>query len=133
MHPDRNIRAYHLPLHRYAGPGTDIHHNILNKVLPTTDLDLVSMVHDIEYLMHSQDISDSNMVKNISLKYPTIPLEYVVYIAFKVKDAFGYHVPRDFQQGFELSKHAVDLVPETANLFLINPNNQTPNNFLYKN
>lgn len=82
-------KQMHLPFHNYAGPGTHVANNIVNKVMPTTLIDQASLIHDIEYVKPSnQWKADNNMYKNLlragGIKY--LPIANHTRLAFLAKD-----------------------------------------------
>lgn len=71
-------KPMHLPFHKYAGPGTKVFTNILSNVKPTTYLDRLALLHDIDYT--DRHISQSDADDAMSSKtYTVLP-----HLAFEV-------------------------------------------------
>lgn len=88
IHDELSSSEWHLPFHKYAGPGTHIINNLQQHVQPTTALDRISRHHDIEYLKpNNQQQADSEMVEDL-LREPLYPpvIGAATYAAFKIKD-----------------------------------------------
>lgn len=54
---ESNSTEFHLPGYNYLGPGTHVVSNIKQHVMPTTRADAVAMIHDIEYLIATNNES----------------------------------------------------------------------------
>ncbi len=50
-----NTLELHYPGSNYTGPGTHVINRVLDRVFPTDYDDAVTLVHDIEYLMYSDN------------------------------------------------------------------------------
>jgi len=76
-----------------------VYRRIKEGVLPTTGLDAAALIHDVEYLKHTQYDADKNMIENVGplLGLPTA-------LAFAIKDIVGYDVPKNITQYDELKK-----------------------------
>jgi len=54
-----------VPGYNYLGPGTPVYSNVTNDLAPVSEIDRVSMVHDIEYLAVKQYYADWNYLLNL--------------------------------------------------------------------
>ena len=54
-----------VPGYNYLGPGTPVYSNVTNDLAPVSEIDRVSMVHDIEYLAVKPYYADWNYILNL--------------------------------------------------------------------
>lgn len=86
-----NTNEYHLPFHNYAGPGTHVIERVTGKIKPTTMIDAISLVHDMEYIRDdSTTDADRKMVTSLFTSYPFMPqLAGTAAVAFTANKILG--------------------------------------------
>jgi len=87
---DEDDIGYHVPFHKYAGPGTNIRNKILEGVRPfQSNLDESAIIHDIEYMKpNNQWNADNNMAWNLA-RNGNYAEAIISRLAFLVKDLTG--------------------------------------------
>lgn len=85
----------HIPFYSYMGPGTHIYERIKNKVEPVNKLDLISMEHDVNYLLMDEQSADTLMYKRMDaladedyLFDPYGNIRRAIKVAFSIKSLF---------------------------------------------
>lgn len=83
-----NKTEYHLPGTNFAGPGTHVATRIVNRVLPTSVNDVLTMVHDIEYYKYSGNASmlqasDIKLANKVGFSNPAITAPIATKILFE--------------------------------------------------
>jgi len=76
--PDKPLEdgiEWHYPFAQYMGPGTHIIDKVLNNIEPTSALDAISLVHDINYLKATANPSLLDRADDLALTRATeLPL-----------------------------------------------------------
>lgn len=93
-HNDKQLKDmkghdFTLPGHNYMGPGTKIITNLRNNLMPTDNADLLSMKHDVAYLL-ANDIGD---IQTADRAFRSNAIDYESMIAgaaLKAKNILGF-------------------------------------------
>ena len=101
----------HVPFMNYMGPGTHVSDRVHKGILPTSQSDAASLIHDIEYLNYTdQSIPDSTAVTNAG--YLAGPM----YVAFKIKQVLGFNIGEQNIPVYEHLRNIIDNDPRFDSL-----------------